>query len=253
MLLTNGCSFVWGDELDGFDTDPPSHQHLTFSYLLSQKLEVPLVNLATCGACNAKIFRDTTDYLRKCDQLPTHMVILWSGWERSEVPENIPIDREKTLGIQRWQNMTQISPARLHNLSRNLADTLDVYYDVVNVVKHGMIQTVNYMTHMQWLCETLGIKLIQGVFHRRMWNQLGYETAEKISQKTRPWSDWAEYIKNSIGDLKDTSRVGLGKYIDLFSLAEEKYTIKPHQHPDEDAQVEYADILYNIFKNEFDK
>ena len=36
MLLTAGCSFVWGDELDGFDQDPPTHQRLTFTHLCGE-------------------------------------------------------------------------------------------------------------------------------------------------------------------------------------------------------------------------
>ena len=103
MLLTNGCSFVWGDELDGYDDSPPTHEEYTFTYKLSEQLGIPYVNIAQCGSCNQKIFRDTTDYLRTCKELPTHIVILWSSWQREEVAENHPIGYESFRNIKRFQ------------------------------------------------------------------------------------------------------------------------------------------------------
>ena len=37
MILFNGCSFVWGDELPGYDDSPPSHIPLRFSTKLAAK------------------------------------------------------------------------------------------------------------------------------------------------------------------------------------------------------------------------
>ena len=57
MLVTNGCSFVWGDELDGFMEG--EHNHLTFTHRLAEKLGIEYRNISSCGNCNTKIFRDT--------------------------------------------------------------------------------------------------------------------------------------------------------------------------------------------------
>lgn len=251
MLLTNGCSFVWGDELEGYDKSPPEHWHHTFTHKLAEKLGIPYINLGTCGACNQKIFRDTTDYLRTCKELPTHMVILWTAWQRGEVAENHPRDYEMYRNIKRYQCMTQISPSRLNNVKPELGEILDKYYDVFDSTRTGIIHTLNYMTHMQWLCDVLGIKLIQGVFHIRMWQQIlncmkpRYHTAEA------PWTAWMDYVEDSLSSLKDTSRLGMGRYEDLYSLSLNNYTIKPHQHPDEDAHTAYADLLTHIFSTQF--
>jgi hypothetical protein len=252
MLLTNGCSFVWGDELEGYDNDPPTHWEHTFAHKLSKSLGIPYVNIAQCGSCNQKIFRDTTDYLRTCEELPTHIVILWSAWQREEVAENHPKDYETIRNIKRFQCMTQISPSRLNIVKPELGKVLDEYYDYYDCVRTGIVRTINYMTHMQWLCDKLDIKLIQGCFHVRMWENM-IETMNPRYHKTQaPWTEWMNYVQESLGALKDVSRVGLGRYEDFFSTAYNNHTIKPYGHPDEDSHTTYADFLHHIFTSKFE-
>ena len=249
MLVTNGCSFVWGDELEGYETE--QHWHHTFTHKLSEKLEVPYVNLATCGACNQKIFRDTTDYLRNCKEKPTHLVILWSAWQREEVAENHPEKFDIERNIKRYQCMTQISPARVINLKPELREVIDNYYDCYDVERTGIIRTLNYMTTMEMICESMGIKLIQGVFHRRMYENMIECLHPKHRNSDNPWTKWMDYIIHSLGSLKDTSRIGLGRYVDIYTLAIDNYTVKPYSHPDEDAHTEYARLLKHIFDTQF--
>ena len=45
-LLTTGCSFVWGDELDGYDNNPPTHWDKTFTYKLADTLGLEPVIIA---------------------------------------------------------------------------------------------------------------------------------------------------------------------------------------------------------------
>lgn len=252
MLLTNGCSFVWGDELIGYDDSPPSHHASTFTHHLSQYLGMPYINLATCGACNQKIFRDTIDYLKNPDnQKPTHIVILWSAWQRDELAENHPRGFEDEVKIQRWQCMTQWSPSRLHNLRETTQKPLDIYIDYADLNRTGIIRTISYMKTMELLCDVMGIKLIQGGFHIRMWENLLESTKPRYHKTEAPWTEWINYVHNSLSELKDSSRVGLGTYVDLFSFAEDNHTIREHGHPDEDAHREYADLLSHIFETQF--
>jgi hypothetical protein len=251
VLLTNGCSFVWGDELEGYDQSPPNHWHHTFTHKLSEKLGIKYVNLATCGACNTKIFRDTVDYLRTTDELPTHIVIIWSAWQREEVAENHPRDYEIQRNIQRFQCMTQISPSRLNNVKTELAAVLDSFYDYYDSTRTGIIRTLNYMTHMQWLCDILGIKIIQGAFHQRMWNNLVEKMHTRYRTTEADWSDWMDYVQESIDSLRDECRVGLGRYTDFYNLAKSQYTIRPYGHPDEDAHTEFSQLLYHIFETRY--
>ena len=244
MLVTNGCSFVWGDELDGYEDN--QHEHLTFPYLLSKQLKTPLTNLATCGACNQKIFRDTVDHLGKHDDV-THLVIIWSAWQRHETAETHPTGYEEEMKIQRWECMTQISPSRLDYLHPDLSKVLDPYYDAVESTRDGIISTVTYMDAIKLLCEAKNIKLVQGVFHERMWvNYIDCFTPKSTTKYN--WGEYNDWIKRKVDSLPDHHRLGMGKYTDLFKLARTKYTIKPFGHPDEDAHKEYAELIYHIYR-----
>lgn len=248
MLVTNGCSFVWGDELDGYETN--EHHHLTFAHQLAERIGVEYKNLATCGACNNKIFRDTIDYIRKHENI-THMVIIWSAWQRDEVSESHPPEYEDNMKIQRWQCQTQISPSRLHFTHKKLSDVLEPYYKAMNVERNGIIKTLSYMHAIGTLCEVKGIKLLQGGFHERMWvNYLDCFT--KFHNKGKNWGEYNLWIKSQMDDLPDHYRIGLGKYVDLFKLAREKYSIKPFGHPDESAHEEYAHLLHHIFLSTYE-
>ena len=249
MLLTNGCSFVWGDELEGYSTSPPSHWHHTFTHKLAEKLDMPYVNLATCGACNQKIFRDATTWLNDPEkERPTHMVIIWSAWQREEVCENHSDDFEKEREILRYQCMTQVSPARVKNLKPELRKPFDRLYEHYDTTRTGIIRTLAYMETMQTLCDALGIKLIQGVFHELMYRNL----LDKMHRRNRKqdWGEWMDWVEKSMGRLKDTSKIGLGKYEDLYTVGK-RHKILEYGHPNETAQDEYADLLFHIFNTQF--
>lgn len=249
MLLTNGCSFVYGDELDGYDTDPPSHWHHTFTHKLAQKLDMPYVNIASCGGCNQKIFRDTMHYLNDpTTEDPTHIVIIWSAWQREEVCENHSDEYESEIKVTRFECMTQISPARVKNLKPELRRPLDNLYEHYDVTRTGVIRTLANMEAMEVICRAKGIKLIQGIFHELMYRNL----LDKMHRRNRnmDWGNWMDWVDETLNRLPDSSRVGLGKYEDLYTVGK-KYEIKPYGHPDEDAQTEYADLLYHIFKTQW--
>lgn len=260
MLLTAGCSFVFGDELEGYDTVPPTHWPLTFTYQLAEKLGMDYVNLGSCGGGNDRIFRDITDHLTNPNlENPTHMVVLWSAWQRAEICEMIEDAEEKRLEINRKISCSQYSPERIWNIRhKNTRVTLNAYYDLAYKEHTDIIHGLTKMKTVQLLCDTLGIKLIQGVFHQRCWSNLlkiiGPSMAKDFKE-TWPtgWVEMIEWIKNTIGSLPKTSRVGLGsKYPDLYSLAEKNDDIKPRSHPGEITNAEYANILYDIFLNDME-
>jgi len=250
MLLTNGCSFVFGDELEGCFETPPAHHHHTFSVKLAKKLNMPLTNLSTCGACNMKIFRDTVDYLMT-NPKPEYVVILWSAWQRFEVAENLTVEEEDALKIQRWQCMSQISPSRVQCVRPEKQPALNLYYDVVHQSRGDLLHGLSLMKAMQLICDSMGIKLLQGAFHKRMWHNVLATINENSRRKH--WGDLIDYVKDSLSVLRTECKIGLGHYIDMFSLAEMKYTVKEYGHPDEDTNTEYAEILYDIIQDKFGK
>jgi hypothetical protein len=261
MLLTAGCSFVWGDELEGFDNDPPTHWEYTFTHLLAQKLGMDYVNLGLCGSCNDRIFRDVIDHLHDPEkENPTHMVILWSAWQRSEIVEEMPPERAANIGLGRPLDHTQFSPLRIDVLNKGprrelLREYYGNYYDSKTDISHG----ISKMKAMEVLCEGLGIKLIQGVFHGRNWQNILKVLTNTPSRPDTDDRNIAEYVpefanwlKRSVNSLKDTSRVGLGKHVDLHKIGVKLDDLKPYHHPGEKTQVVFADFLFDQFEKEFD-
>lgn len=59
--------------------------------------------------------------------------------------------------------------------------------------------------------------------------------------------DYKQWLKDSIGSLEDTSRVGMGRGKDLYTLCIEGDDMKPYGHPGEKTQVVFTDFLYEKF------
>jgi hypothetical protein len=69
MILFNGCSWTYGDEL----SDPVTEG---YPYLLASKLNMEFVNLARNGASNDYIFHRTVSYL--LHSTPSLVVVQWT-------------------------------------------------------------------------------------------------------------------------------------------------------------------------------
>jgi len=257
MLLTAGCSFVWGDELEGFDNDPPTHWDLTFTHLLADKLQMPYVNLGMCGSSNDRIFRDVIDHLHDPEkENPSHIVIMWSAWQRAELIEEQPASRLKTMGLTAPLDHIQFSPFRISVLNPGrrrelLTEYYEKHYDSKTDISHG----VTKMKTMEVICKSLGIKLIQGAFHGRMFQNILRVLTNTPSQENTDDRNIAEYVpefaawlKQSISSLDDSSRVGLGRHKDLFSIGVAIDDLKEFDHPGERSQVIFADFLHHEFE-----
>lgn len=250
MILFNGCSFTWGDELPGHEHNPPTHNHLTFAHKLSDMFGESYSNLASCGGGNDKIFRDTVRFLHDANarnELPTKVVILWSAWQRMEVAEAMSQVREDQLKIQRWECMTQISPQRLDCLTPKHRKLYKAFFEdggswtYRTDVLHGLQKMVN----MQLLCDSLGVKLVQGVFHSRMWNNVLAIIHPK--HREEGWGDFMDSIKWHLDALRPECKIGLGHSIDFFEFAKRNYGLHQFGHPNAPAHSAYAKLLYDEF------
>ena len=76
-LVTNGCSFTEGYNLD--------NKTLAWPSVLSKMLNTDVHNLATGAGSNDRIFRTSIQYLH-LDQDIDFLVIGWTGLARSEIP-----------------------------------------------------------------------------------------------------------------------------------------------------------------------
>ena len=259
MLLTAGCSFVWGDELEGFDQDPPTHWDKTFTAILAKKLDIEYSNRGFCGACNDKIFRETIDFLHSHPHKDdiTHLVVMWSAWQRKEVVEYMPADRDVKIGRQ--IDVTQFSQLRTETIyDKNIRTAYTDLFDNAYDSKTDIMHTFSKMKALELICDAAGIQLIQGVFHSRNWSNIMSiltdqhpdDSSAKISEKEFLIDSIPEYkkwLKDSIGSLKDTSRIGLGRGKDLFTICKSIDDMREFGHPGEKSQVIFADLLHELF------
>ena len=179
MLLTAGCSFVWGDELEGFDQDPPTHWGLTFTSIVARKLGIDYENRGVCGACNDS--------------------------------------------------------------------------------KTDVMHTLTKMKMLESYCDAAGIKLIQGVFHKRNWTNIMSILTDKPSDDSSAKilerefiidsiPDYKKWLISSIDSLDTNSRVGMGKGKDMFTLCRELKDMKEFGHPGELTQEVFAEFLLETFE-----
>lgn len=253
MILFNGCSFVWGDELPGYDDSPPSHIPLRFSTKLAERYGETDINLASCGGGNDKIFRDTVRFLsgaKERNELPTKVVILWSAWQRAEVAEAMSPEREEQLKIQRMDCMTQISPHRYHSLTEVNRDAYAFFYkNCAHSYRTDVIHHLDHMISMQLICDSLGIKLVQGIFHGRMWNNVLAILHHK--HRDLNWGPFMDKVQEALDILRPECRVGMGYSINFFEFAKDKYGLHQYGHPNAAAHNAYAKVLYDIFEEKY--
>ena len=249
MLLTNGCSFVWGDELKGHDTSPPTQWEHTFTHILADYLEVPYKNLSNCGNGNDKIFRDTINYLTSSEPQPTNMVIVWSAWQRTELCES-SADQKRFMKIHPHDNLTQFSPERIAQLHYTKWNGAYKWYNTVYNTRADITHGLTKMQAMRMICDGRGIKLIQAQFHERNLEVLAHNLN---NAKRKDHVDWRTLTNFQISKLdKSMDRNGLTSVKEsktMHDISTELGDTKEFGHPGEETHREYAKILYNKFLN----
>ena len=225
MLLTNGCSFAWGDELPGCEDAPPTHWDYNFTSICAKELGIESANISCCGAGNDKIFRDTVAFLngmrynvpchyssKKAENEPvTHLSIMWSAPKRSEVFEIRTQDQEERMNIQRFQSMSQYSPERTRYLKTNTRDIAELYANMVLNENTGMIKMFSYMQAIQSIADGMGIKVIQSIFHSR----LAYCLLYAFTEKKKYSKDYCEFLLEQLKTLRPECSLGI-RYINFL-------------------------------------
>lgn len=236
MLYTNGCSFVWGDELPGFADDPnPTHWEHTFTHKLAEKLGVEYLNDGRCGSGNEKIFRDTVSALSgiSMKEKPSHVVIMWSAPKRIELFEPRPEGVDKTLKVQRWQAMSQFSPERCMNLDTKNRDIAEMWINMVYNDQTGIIKLLTYMNAIQTLCDGMNIPVLQTIFHSRV----AYAIAYSFTHPKRYEPRFAKWVIEHLESLRPECSLGI-RYIDFFKELEEL--------PLEERQDKFIDVWEDV-------
>lgn len=262
MLFTNGCSFVWGDELPGFNTNPPTHQHHRFSDKLAKSLDIDLMNYASCGGSNHKIFRDTLNFLSSehADDC-THMVIVWSAWEREEMVNDVSPEDEELYHVPRYNSITQLSPSRINSIgfAKNLTkNALHLYYDEMNLMfRMAITHQMSYMIAIHQICEARGIKLVMTQFHRNQWRQLLNAIIDCNRPEVQSLQDWQHMIKKMMYSLPKKSRLGFASGKSFSQVCTEVVDednkcvgFMPGHHPSAEAHTAFAKYIEQKFQEE---
>lgn len=271
MLVTTGCSFVWGDELKGYDQDPPKHWKHTFTHKLAKHLGVKYNNMGSCGASNHKIFRDLSlwfngkspDWVYKQNgklatpENTTHMVVLWSAWQREELPFAIDKSVEDDFNIMRFEGITQYSPVRIDTVAyfdKPLRETIKQWYIANKNNRRYLQQQLPYMVAVQTMCKAHNIKLIQGFFHDVMWRDI----VGVMQDKDPLWKAHNKLLGDLVGCLEQHSRIGITKYRTIHNFCTHRNVdgqpdrdLLPYGHPNEITQTHYAEYLKELFDQEY--
>jgi hypothetical protein len=267
MLLTAGCSMVYGDELheeNGLKGN--SHWPLTFTHKLSEHLGIKYSTLSRNGASNHLIFRrliqwfagDPTLCLHHDDSVTpetcTHMVVLWSEIDRSEVYMHGNSDYCEDNGLY------QVRRAGEHidtdvvdwDISDEKKDAINKYYHQVTKDNHvSILHLLTYIKTIEQLCKLNNIKLIQAAGDASIRRGIAKSHIKGASNDS-----WKVYFSKLINPLSKTSKIGItGKIkhgLDFRTFT----TQKPNRllmlgHPNAEAHAEYAEHLYNIFQEDF--
>lgn len=250
-ILFNGDSFTYGDELD--DTMVGSPRMHTYAHKLSNQLQARYVNLAQNGSSNQKIYRTTTDFLQKTDRPISLVVITWTNFGRFELCENFSLEGDQEIDIGRESDMNQIIVS--HAMDRfkysNRDSTADKerqrilkeYCENVWTMQTAVIHQVSYMNNIQFLCDQMGIGVIQSVIHPHVWQNVLH------LMKQKGWHQFKANVTTGLKRLRPECKVGLGgDYDTIYTMSDRRGTIKPRGHACEESHSEFAEQLYNIIR-----
>jgi hypothetical protein len=145
MILVNGDSWTGG----------PTYEKLndTWPYQMAEKYQLPIENLACSGASNQRIFRTTIEYLYKCNQPISHLIIGWSSFDRFEFPTTSGFyARITSLGVGFFMETGAPIP--------NIKQLEKIYYGQMYNETLVYNSFLNNLLVLQDLCSYKNIKLL---------------------------------------------------------------------------------------------
>ena len=240
IALFNGCSFVWGDELQ----DPMKSR---FSKLFADQTGMEEVNLSICGASNSRIYRTTIDWIQS-NGMPDVMIIVWSGIDRFEYIDPVEKDRYDEYYLQ--CSPSRIDQEEFYRKKRALRS----YMTEITSDYKSSVDTINYMCEVQHLCELTNTPLLQYQFASRH----KYTVMTNIESKRINERDTAfiEYYKSKLDYLKPYSTYGLLDDNDLLGLSMEigdvEISNRYYGHPLEKSQIMFKDIMIKELEKHYD-
>lgn len=240
VALFNGCSFVWGDELQ----DPMSSR---FSKLLSDQISAKEINLSVRGGSNYRILRTTMDWIQS-NGMPDVMIIVWSGIDRFEYIDPLVKDQHDVYYLQ-------CSPSRIDQSEYKAKKKSLIRYmsDIATDYKMS-IDTINAMCQIQHICEITKTPLLQFQFaSRHKWCKDRIFEIKPINTREE---QFIEYYKEKLNYLKPYSTYGLNDDDDLLGMSMDISDVEIRKgfygHPLEKSQILFKDVMLQKLEEHYD-
>lgn len=264
MLLTNGDSFTYGDELPGSrpkEGKEPSHFPFTYTQHLANQLGHRYINLAQNGSSNIKIYRRTLDFLQKTSRKVDYMVIMWSSWGRLEVCEPFSLPEDESLYIGRETDMNQLipshkstsflyRPAQWVKSHPERSERVRDWFMDVYTMHTSIVHSLTYMKNIQFISDLMGIKVLQCVIHEAMYKNILFTMEE--AEKEDNYQEYRDFISESFKYLRPECAIGLGNGRAFNEFCnDEGYRILDGGHPDHEGHEAYAKYLLEIMKSTY--
>lgn len=250
-ILYNGDSFTYGDELNGYERGAQGRH--TYAEKLSNILSYKYINIAQNGSSNQKIYRTTNNFLQDTKRDIDLVIITWSNFGRFELCEDFTLKGDSELDIGKETDMNQIIAShhsgkfgwynRDSSMPKERHRILGEYIDNVWTMQTAIVHQMSYMRNIQFLCDQMGIGVIQGVIHPHMWHNMLHLF------KGEGYDNYKESVSRSLRRLRPECRIGLGNYETIYAIAEKKGTVKPRGHACEESHSQYAIQLMDILKD----
>lgn len=161
-LYTNGCSWTAGDEINHYNAIMTNNlrYYNTWPWYLKEKLDIPiLINEATGGGSNKRIFRKTVNFIDnyiKSGKNPKDLMIVngWSTEERTEVAvKNFKADTQYV----RFLIHRALDGFALDSHTTNLIEQYHkIYYELYDT-DIAIEETVFYLKTLRTLTKGWGI------------------------------------------------------------------------------------------------
>lgn len=252
MILINGCSYTFGDELES-----PFEQR--WSKYLEDTLNVEVVNIANCGASNPQIFRTTMDHIFEYKDKLQGVIINWSAFERVEEISLCPYHNYDKDGKLINDMFVQMSPSRVSRNNRSIIEKVEAwrtYYGEIYCQETGIVNTTNYMRWIWEICQLYSIDCFQTVFHEgnraRLYRTFSDNRMRTIGPRLgriyqKVFGNLSKLPLTSKFALVESNRMDTGL---TFNEITDKYNCErmPKEHPGPDAHKRYADYLLGVFE-----
>lgn len=237
ILYTNGCSFVYGQEL----------QNPTISAwpsILSKKLNVEVKNDALCGSSNERIFRTTNDFI--CNNYKKYknelfVVIGWSLSDRYELFHQrllkyIQImNYNEKIGTTERDSVSELENQIIHNF-HNLFKSDDYINEQTSL---------RYIIAIYALCNLFQIPLIM---FNSIWPFISSKQLLNIFDKIQnlkkhKFHNFHFYENANLIQIFQHNNWINETFMDFTVI--NKFSIGENSHPLEEAHEAWANYLYN--------